>query len=413
MPQKMHSNPQPPSQPMLDRSSDPSFADTTVADTVAGTSTPSRQPDSSQDLRRTESETIPHLSSRELVNLANTSADELMDSVFEDVDYMLDKGMSVVPKLAAAQTTDMIAMDGHPGSGLTSDPASQPPTLASPPPPPGAGSFPDAGTPSPSPQLERWGPVVSFALPILGACATLGVTLAAGFLLYGPNPVLRPEVGVTASNVVADTPDRGFADYMERALESIVTTEETTTDPLSVADQDRDNTASDDELDNGRRFANVPERVYIPVYQPPQPSLSALPPVPLNGTLSSSPVASAGTATTATPLAPTPLAPAPLTPAPLMPTPLATPQLAPITAPESPESSTATSPDLSYDHVLVGLLQLGDRSVAMFDHAEGTHRVRVGEPIGASGWSLVSVSETEAVIRRNGDVRSVYIGQSF
>jgi hypothetical protein len=40
-------------------------------------------------------------------------------------------------------------------------------------------------------------------------------------------------------------------------------------------------------------------------------------------------------------------------------------------------------------------------------------RFRIGESLGSSGWTLVEVSQNQAVIRRNGEVRSVFIGQSF
>jgi Tfp pilus assembly protein PilP len=65
------------------------------------------------------------------------------------------------------------------------------------------------------------------------------------------------------------------------------------------------------------------------------------------------------------------------------------------------------------NHTLVGLLELGDRSAALFDVSGVTQRITVGEAIGASGWILVSVANQEAVIRRNGEVRSVYVGQKF
>jgi Tfp pilus assembly protein PilP len=64
-------------------------------------------------------------------------------------------------------------------------------------------------------------------------------------------------------------------------------------------------------------------------------------------------------------------------------------------------------------HALVGILELGDRSAALFEINGVSQRVYVGERIGSSGWSLVSVSNEEAVIRRNGEVRSIYIGQRF
>ncbi|MBO3458206.1 hypothetical protein G7B40_017745 [Aetokthonos hydrillicola Thurmond2011] len=64
-------------------------------------------------------------------------------------------------------------------------------------------------------------------------------------------------------------------------------------------------------------------------------------------------------------------------------------------------------------HVLEGLLELGNKSAALFKIDGVTHRVEIGENIGSSGWALVEVAKGEAVIRRNGEVRSVYIGQKF
>ncbi|MEL7316331.1 MAG: hypothetical protein AAFN08_15520 [Cyanobacteria bacterium J06559_3] len=64
-------------------------------------------------------------------------------------------------------------------------------------------------------------------------------------------------------------------------------------------------------------------------------------------------------------------------------------------------------------HKLMGIFELGDRSAAMFDLDGVTQRVYIGEQIGSSGWFLVSVANEEAVIRRNGEVRSIYIGQQF
>lgn len=118
----------------------------------------------------------------------------------------------------------------------------------------------------------------------------------------------------------------------------------------------------------------VLERVYIPVYQPPQ-TLYPLPNV----------------------------APAPAT--------------APATAsaPTAPRTAVAPVPNLatSATHVLVGVLQLGDRSAALFEINGVAQRVYIGESIGVSGWTLVSVTNQEAIVRRNGEVRSIYVGQQF
>jgi hypothetical protein len=56
---------------------------------------------------------------------------------------------------------------------------------------------------------------------------------------------------------------------------------------------------------------------------------------------------------------------------------------------------------------------LGDRSAALFEVNGVPQRVYIGERIGTAGWTLVSVAHQEVVVRRNGDVRSLYIGQQF
>ncbi|MDF5711113.1 MAG: hypothetical protein PUP90_26430 [Nostoc sp. S4] len=62
---------------------------------------------------------------------------------------------------------------------------------------------------------------------------------------------------------------------------------------------------------------------------------------------------------------------------------------------------------------LEGLLELGNKSAALFKIDGVTRRINMGESIGSSGWTLVEVSNGEAVIRRNGEVRSIYAGQKL
>jgi hypothetical protein len=64
-------------------------------------------------------------------------------------------------------------------------------------------------------------------------------------------------------------------------------------------------------------------------------------------------------------------------------------------------------------HTLEGLLELGQKSAALFKVNGVTRRIEIGEGIGASGWTLVEVANGEAVIRRNGEVRSIFAGQNF
>lgn len=58
-------------------------------------------------------------------------------------------------------------------------------------------------------------------------------------------------------------------------------------------------------------------------------------------------------------------------------------------------------------------MQLGERPAALFQVGGVIQTIGIGEAIGDSGWTLVSVADQEAVIRRNGEVRSVYPQQTF
>lgn len=398
--------------------------------------------------------------SHTILSKTEASAEELMDSVFEDVDYMLDKGVSLVPISAPEPTPEPTpelapepiepiasAPTANTGQGLvhqdtvaiaTEEPIDSDSAALD-----ELASFiqdpsEDESSPVPSdPDTEQaWGRAINMTLPILGACAALGVALAAGFVLHSPSsPWNRGAIANAGSqNALEGTGE--FASYMQRALDTIARSE-TSVSALAERglDDDDDNTPPDLPLTssttNNLRAPSIPQRVYIPVYQPSSPSVSPLPSVsaPLNGT--TTPEASTTPAPSSSPTAaPVAASPAPVaspSPSPTSTTSLPTVSVASTPAPAiSPTPSTpapaippAPAPsapvlsELSHDHVLVGLLQLGDRSVAMFDFSEGTHRVKVGEQIGNSGWSLVSVSQNEAVIRRNGDVRSIYIGQSF
>ncbi|MCT7954653.1 hypothetical protein [Laspinema palackyanum] len=78
-----------------------------------------------------------------------------------------------------------------------------------------------------------------------------------------------------------------------------------------------------------------------------------------------------------------------------------------------PAAAASSSSVSGLKHKLVGILELGDRSVALFEVDGVPRRVNIGETIGSSGWSLVEVKDGEAVIRRNGEVRSIYTGQSL
>ncbi|MGB3693142.1 MAG: hypothetical protein WA865_17215 [Spirulinaceae cyanobacterium] len=158
------------------------------------------------------------------------------------------------------------------------------------------------------------------------------------------------------------------------------------------------------------------ERVYIPVFPPNQnPSAGAalranpqVSPSPQSSSQSSQPAAKPASkpATTTQPAAKPVPKPSPSASTPPQPSP---------TTPDSTEApanaATATAP--LANHTLVGILELGDRSAGLFKIDGVTQRIMLGEDIGSSGWKLVSVINEKATIRRNGEVRSIYAGQSF
>lgn len=86
---------------------------------------------------------------------------------------------------------------------------------------------------------------------------------------------------------------------------------------------------------------------------------------------------------------------------------------APAPSATSAPSQIPQSSASAVQHTLMGVMELGDRSAALFEVNGVTKRFNVGESIGASGWTLVSVTNSEAMIRRNGEVRSIYPGQKF
>ncbi|MBU7582606.1 MAG: hypothetical protein KAF91_06790 [Nostoc sp. TH1S01] len=199
-----------------------------------------------------------------------------------------------------------------------------------------------------------------------------------------------------------------------------------------------------------RSANNVVERIYIPVYQAPSPMRYGLPRLP--GTpLPLPPVANAQQTTqpnavktalnsvkppakpvsvnmlaaaVRTDLKPVAVRTAPIavrqsaTPLPALP-------VAPLRTASPPLANLATSPTTTQQvylasnpqpapsHTLEGVLELGNKSAALFQVDGVTRRINIGESIGTSGWILVDVNNGEAIVRRNGEVRSIYTGQKL
>ncbi|NEO28160.1 MAG: hypothetical protein F6K03_15095, partial [Kamptonema sp. SIO4C4] len=89
------------------------------------------------------------------------------------------------------------------------------------------------------------------------------------------------------------------------------------------------------------------------------------------------------------------------------------PKPSPSPASPSPRSTPTPPQNLNFGYQLVGVVAQAQDSVALFKIEGTTQRYSVGEVIGESGWTLVTVENNSAIIRRNGEVRSVVVGQDF
>lgn len=195
------------------------------------------------------------------------------------------------------------------------------------------------------------------------------------------------------------------------------------------------------------RSGSVVERIYVPVYQAPSPMRYALPAIPGTPTLlprvgsalqGSQPnvvksalktVRQAAKPVTVNMLAAAvraELKPVAAKTVPITvrqtPSPLPALPVVPLRAALAPESEPTITQEQVYPAVAIatapsntleGLLELGNKSAALFKIDGVTRRINMGESIGSSGWTLVDVSNGEAVIRRNGEVRSIYAGQKL
>ncbi|MEM8640807.1 MAG: hypothetical protein AAGG51_18610 [Cyanobacteria bacterium P01_G01_bin.54] len=196
--------------------------------------------------------------------------------------------------------------------------------------------------------------------------------------------------------------DAQFTQYMLRSLRVIDQYPSQT--PL-VARAAPARSGKDEDRTVATASPQIIERIYIPVYAPQTPNSTAnsatLPPTDQRETTSRD---SASTAVPAAPdLAPEPTARRSELPPPNLDTIPSLESVAPL--PSLPSEVVV--------HSFAGIIQAGDRTTVLFTVDGKTQRIAPGEAIGSSGWTLVSADGQTAVIRRNGEVRSVYNGQRF
>lgn len=210
-------------------------------------------------------------------------------------------------------------------------------------------------------------------------CGKMLFALACGYSLfafwwlfghYGSRLMVMISGG---QQVVLPKSEVKFIDYMERSL----------------ANLERKS------IDNRKEQEEV---IYIPVYTPASPVPQAADNIPLANSHSN-------TATVVSePAPPQPLA---------IPTPPPLPSPTPVSS-NLEKQETAGASSTVINHTLTGVLELGgDRSAALVKVRGKTRRVWVGEEIHADDWILESIGNQRATISRQGQVRSISVGETF
>ena len=311
--------------------------------------------------------------------LVTTYADSLITDLFDDVDKILEGDEAALAAVEAAPAPASTAL--APIVDIPAESAEPPAADAALAPVGHEIDFfrPEDVKPAdpPAQPKTRFGKLFDRMLLTITALSLMGV----GGLLWFGQQGNRFSLGRSAPETAAQQSDEEFLAYLQRSLEVIsgkvergevgnTTVAQTPTGVAVPAPPMLPPLGAGGTVGSlGTGPVNVIERVYVP-YQTTQQPVAGVPA-----------------------LVPQPGASAPAPAAPVAP----------------PQSPVAVNPI----HALVVILELGDRSAALFEINGVSQRVYIGERVGSSGWSLVSVSNEEAVIRRNGEVRSVFIGQRF
>ncbi len=376
---------------------------------------------------------------------AESDADKLMDELFSDIDRILEGGSKlptepVKPEYVSLQSLVIPQISMPPAvvssQELVKQPSDEPTdaTLV------GSLETTVAPTTSSRPHQSRWSlDKLLLTIGLTSLVVTILLLLASHKKLTWPWS-LNLATSSSAQNAKVSASDTQFVSYMLRSLEVIdnkTQAKQKTAAPSGATGSTNlpPVPGSANRTLAPNQPATVLERVYIPYYPPQMPTAPVAPPPaarfsvpgpsqvarpaipgpsqvarpaipgPSQAARPSLPVPSAvARPPVAVPSAARPSAPAP---APASSQAVAPPQAA------IPNSPAASPPAPVANYTLVGLLELGERSAALFEINGITQRFNVGEAIGGSGWTLVSVANQEAVVRRNGEVRSIYVGQKF
>ncbi len=311
--------------------------------------------------------------SQEAKTLVESYAEDLMDEIFDDVDRILEGQESAVfteatvtseePATvfgAAAVTVPAMIVPFTATTGQAVEPTAAAPLTETEP-----GSTKTDGPVKATDQPTQKRPWKTLALG--GLCLSTLAVLG-GVWWMRQQPTLQSATGPVVTTTPPVSSEAAFGEYLKRSLRIIggerSAQAESQGSGVVVPPAAPGNPAP-------APSRGVIERVFVPMLQPGSTANSRLP------------------QNTATLPAPS------------------------LSSANAPGDSTTPNIAAANSYELVGVLELGDRSAALFEINGTSQRVYIGEAIGSSGWSIVSIGNEEVVVRRNGEVRSIYIGQQF
>jgi hypothetical protein len=150
-----------------------------------------------------------------------------------------------------------------------------------------------------------------------------------------------------------------------------------------------------------------PSVLPLPIPQPPQPTLSPPPQMPSNAVISA--ITSPPPSISSKPVSP----PIKLTKVPTINT---------LNVNTTNNNKVAKIIDISsqaqkktdYNYTLIGIVELGNSgSVALFNINNLTEKVSVGKEIGTTGWVLMGLNGTQAIINRQNESIYLRVGETF
>ncbi|MEM9540855.1 MAG: hypothetical protein AAGA60_15280 [Cyanobacteria bacterium P01_E01_bin.42] len=377
------------------------------------------------------------------------AADALMDDLFSDIDILLEGNGQLPTKPAKAEYVTLQSVVVPPINLPTSEPEEAENRSVAPKKKgkprsrfslkkngakkSQADREKDGEKTSSSFQLSQHADKIFFAIACLSLLGVGAWFLTRGGLNANP-PVVEPTLPAPqngASVPVDRSEDAPFINYMLRSLKSIASKPEspqpqqTSALPTPASNLNAAATPA-----NSSTSPQVIERVYIPVYPPnPTPanpgnlSDAVVPPPPTEEKQpepSASPTNAPSTPVETENVAPTNSSETSLpSPPPERLGAYRSDELPdfegtsiPIESFDPPPAPSPVAPE-EYNIKLAGVLEAGDSSGALFRIDDSTKRIAIGEIVGESGWTLVGVEGQTAIVQKDGEIRSIYVGQTF